>query len=116
MNQTTHDYWSFPSTLSWNGRNHIAVSARSYQCLRPHNLPSFMNHGSGSRNCGLHILVRQRFKIVTCLSQAQEEYGMFLYTIPLSAMPDFLVSTFVGGHAHRRSSPLLVRISALARY
>lgn len=38
MNQTTHDYWSLPSTLSWNGRNHIAVSARSYQCLRPHNL------------------------------------------------------------------------------
>jgi hypothetical protein len=49
MNQTTHDYWSFPSTLSWNGRNHIAVSARSYQCLRPHNLPSFMNHGSKSQ-------------------------------------------------------------------
>jgi hypothetical protein len=46
MNQTTHDYWSFPSTLSRNGRNHIAVSARSCQCLRPHNLPSLMNHGS----------------------------------------------------------------------
>lgn len=46
MNRTTHNYWSFSSTLSWNGRNHIAVSARSCQCLRPHNLPSLTNHGS----------------------------------------------------------------------